>query len=359
MRIGIDVSQVIYGTGVSSYTKNLVNSLLGQDNANQYILFGSSFGKFDQFSRLIHPKSNAIFKSYPFPANLLDLLWNRWHILPVENLIGQVDVFHSSDWTQPPTKRAGKITTIHDLSPLIVPELIPKSVVETHKKRLEWVKKEVDLVIAVSDTTKHDIMKYLSIPAEKIRVIYEAADGVFAPMGRDQVEQVEKKYNLPNKYFLFVGTGRRKNLEMAQKVVEEKFRDYKLVVVGSSIGKNLPSTVFLGNVPAVDLAALYTGARALIYISLYEGFGLPVLEAMASGCPVVVSNIAALVETSGKAAVLVDPYNENSLIQGINQAIDQKEELAKKGLERARQFSWQTSAQQTLQMYQDLTVHLQ
>ncbi|MBI4039597.1 glycosyltransferase family 4 protein [Candidatus Daviesbacteria bacterium] len=354
MKIGIDVSQIIYGTGVSNYTKNLVTSLIAQDDANQYVLFGSSLRQFGQFSKLIPSKTNITAKFYPFPPRVLDLIWNQLHIIPVENLIGPVDIFHSSDWTQPPTKRAGKITTIHDLSPLVVPELTPPSTLKTHRRRLQWVKKEADLVIAVSEATKSDIVKYLSIPPERIRVIHEAPDPVFSPVGNTQVVQVKKKYDLSGQYFLFVGVGMRKNLAMARKVIIEKFKDYQLVVVGANIEERQPSTIFLNNVSAADLATLYAGAQALLYISFYEGFGLPLLEAMAVGCPVVASDINVLAEISGGAAVLVDSYDEDSIASGARKAIDCKDELIKKGFDRAKQFSWQVSAWQTLQAYTEV-----
>ena len=127
MKIGIDISQVIYGTGVSTYTENLVKALLLQDKKNEYLLFGGSLRRRADLKTFVSElKGNFESKFFPIPPTLGDILWNRLHILPIEKLVGDLDVFHSSDWTQPPSK-AFKVTTVHDLIPLKFPGiLIPK-----------------------------------------------------------------------------------------------------------------------------------------------------------------------------------------------------------------------------------------
>lgn len=179
MKIGIDVSQIVHqGTGVAHYTQNLVASLLKIDKKNQYVLFGGSLRQkreLDDYLKQFKNKQNVTLKTFSLPPLFLELLWNRWHVFPLEKLIGQIDVFLSSDWLQPPAK-AKKVTTIHDLIVFKYPESFqPKgghNIVANQKRRLEWVKRECDLIICDSEATKKDAIKILGIEKERIRVIY-------------------------------------------------------------------------------------------------------------------------------------------------------------------------------------------
>lgn len=167
MRIGIDISQIAHeGTGVAEYTANLVNALLKDDKKNEYVLFYSSLRK------PLRITSEAEIKKYRIPPTLLDFLWNRLHILPIERFIGDVDVFISSDWVQPPTRKAKKVTVIHDLSPLKFPNEHHRKIVTVQKRRLKWVAKECDMIICDSEATKEDVMKLLRIEKDKLIVIY-------------------------------------------------------------------------------------------------------------------------------------------------------------------------------------------
>lgn len=171
MKIGIDISQTAYaGTGVANYTKNLVLALLRLDKKNDYILFFSSLRKTCPLA--VGGFANASLKTFKFPPALLDLCWNRWHLLPIEWLIGKVDVFVSSDWLQPPTREAKKVTTIHDLIVYKHPEGLAPKIIAVQKRKLAWVKKEADLVICDSLSTKKDVTEVLGINDKKLMVIY-------------------------------------------------------------------------------------------------------------------------------------------------------------------------------------------
>lgn len=177
MRIGIDISQMAYErTGVANYTKNLVENLLKIDRENEYILFFSSLRrKFlrSNFEFLNNSQfSNFQIKTYRFPPSLLDILWNRLHICPIEWLVGDVDVFVTSDWTEPPAKRAKKATILYDLIVYKYPEETDKRIVETQKRKLNWVKKESDLIFCISESTKKDAMDILGIEEKRLKVIY-------------------------------------------------------------------------------------------------------------------------------------------------------------------------------------------
>jgi hypothetical protein len=177
MRIGIDISQIVYeGTGVGTYVRRMVEVLMKIDKKNEYVLFGSSFRRkymFEEFFQEMK-KINSRVKliSVAIPPTLLDIIWNRLHIIPVETFIGPVDVFWSSDWTQPPLTHAKGVTTIHDLIALKFPHETDEGIVATHKRRLAWVKKECKVILCDSQTTKRDIMKHLEIPENKLHVVY-------------------------------------------------------------------------------------------------------------------------------------------------------------------------------------------
>lgn len=167
MRIGIDISQTAHeGTGVATYVQNMVKQLLKLDDENEYVLFFSSLRKnFPIFNKRVK------IKRYFFPPTFLDILWNRLHILPIEWLIGDVDVFISSDWTQPPTK-AKAVTILYDLIVYTYPNETDETIVATQKRRLSWVKKECDKIICISEFTKKDAEEILGIDKSKLAVVY-------------------------------------------------------------------------------------------------------------------------------------------------------------------------------------------
>lgn len=356
MRIGIDVSPIIYGTGVSNYTKYLVSSLLEIDKENKYILFGSSLRRYDELKRRSNAFPDAEHRLYHIPPTALDIFWNRFHILPIELLVGQTDIFHASDWTQPPSQRAKLITTIHDLSPLVLWKMTNPKIVAAHRQRLYWVRREIDKVIAVSQATKKDIMHYLGIPEEKIKVIYEAPDPVFIPVGKEQIGEIKRRLGINGDYLLAIGTQPRKNIHRIARAMEKIKGCPQLVVAGQKWEdfESHNKVKYLGYVNDKDLPALYNGARALVYASLYEGFGLPILEAMACGCPVVTSNISSMPEVAGDAAVLVHPEEITEITKGIEIALFEREKLVRKGFERVKKFSWKKVAQETLGVYKEV-----
>lgn len=179
MKIGIDISQLAYeGMGVSSFVKKLVDDLLKVDDKNEYILFYSSMRRqfpisnFKFLNKSKIPNFNVKIKIFRFPPALLDLLWNRFHILPIEWLIGDVDVFITSDWTEPPTLRAKKATILYDLIVYKFPHETDRKIVEVQKRKLKWVKKESKMVFCISQSTKNDAEEILRIEGKRLKVIY-------------------------------------------------------------------------------------------------------------------------------------------------------------------------------------------
>jgi len=346
MKIAIDVSQIVYGTGVAVYTRKLVENLLAIDKENEYVLFGGSLrrrGELRDFGA----------RTFPIPPRAADFIWNRLHILPIECLAGKIDVYHSSDWAQAPAK-AFKVTTVHDLAPLKFPKQVDPLIVAVHNRRLGWVKKEVDRVIVPSLQTKDDLVAY-GIPADKIRMIPEAA--VNSPVSPKDVESVKRKYGVNTKYLLAVGITPLKNTERIIRAFDlVGGRDLKLVLVGRPSNFKIEERRGMritGFVSEAELAALYTGAEALVFPSLYEGFGIPILDGFACGTPVVTSNVSCLPEVAGDAAVLVDPFLVDSIAEGIKFALKNRRGLIAKGLKRVKAFSWAKCAQETLGVYQE------
>src|SRR5258708_654520 len=170
MKIGIDISQTAFkGTGVGNYVEQLVSHLVEVDKKNEYILFFSSLRRSNPF---FYTSSKVTVKNFKFPPKFLDLLWNTLHIFPIEWFIGNVDVFISSDWTQPPTVKAKKATVLYDLIVYKHPEETAKKIINVQKRKLEWVKKECDMILCISEATKKDAMEILGIPEEKLTVVY-------------------------------------------------------------------------------------------------------------------------------------------------------------------------------------------
>jgi len=357
MRIAIDLTQIIYGTGVSHYRENLVKNLLKIDNINEYVLFGGSLRRWRELRIKIEELSKntkAVTKTFPIPPRLADIVWNRFHILPIEKLIGQVDIVHTSDWAEPPSK-INKVTTVHDLVALKFSKITPKIITETHKSRLKWVNKESKRIIVPSITTKNDLIE-LGFDENKIRVIYEAPN--LYKTNKIITEEILKKYGIYEDYLIAIGTNPRKN---NQGVIDgyhlSKFgKNLKLIIVGEKINSKLEDergVRFLGHVPNNDLSSLLTGSRALVFPSFYEGLGVPILDAFNCEVPVVTSNLSSMPEVSGGAAILVDPYDVSSIASGIEEALSKPKTLIAKGLKRVADFSWQKTAEETLKVYKE------
>ena len=371
MKIGIDISQLVYGTGVSNYTSQLIRHLLKIDRTNQYILFGSSLRskkKLNQFVESLSEFTNVHAKIFFLPPLVLEFLLGRFRLFPIEKFIGEVDIFHSSDWTQPKVKSAAtkKVTTVHDMIAYLFPTSVHPKIVATQKRRLEHVKKEIDVVIADSQTTKDDLVKFLQVDEAKIKVIYLAAASDFKPHDEEKIREVLEKYKIKKPYILSVATQEpRKNIQKLIDVMEnliKKRPELNLVLTGKyGWGPGLRSTdnvIWTGYVPQEDLVALYAGCRVFVYPSLYEGFGLPILEAMATGCPVITSNNSSMAEIAKDTAILVDPRSESQIEKAIELVLslnlENYQKMVRASLERARKYSWTKTARETLKVYKEL-----
>jgi len=385
LRIGLDYTPAIrQRAGIGRYTRGLVQALAALDRQNEYVLLEvggreqGSRGAEEQGSKGVFTfPANFHHRPLPFSERTLSILWHRLRLpLPVDLFTGQVDVFHSPDFLLPPLRHGRAILTVHDLSFRHLPECADAALAAYLNRAVPPSIQRADLVLADSLSTKADLVELLGVPAAKIEVLYPGVGDAYQPV-RDEMTlaTVRQKYNLPDNFVLFVGTIEpRKNLvtllqafHVSRFTFHARATNLKLVIAGSRgwlyeetfatverLGLS-GDVVFLGYVPEADLPALYSLARLFVFPSLYEGFGLPPLEAMACGTPVVCARTSSLPEVAGDAALLVDPLDADGLATAMQQALGDEElraRLVERGLRRAARFTWRAAAQQLLAIYE-------
>jgi glycosyltransferase involved in cell wall biosynthesis len=362
MHIGFDISSLPFGTGVSRYTSNLLAALVPLlHSPDQLTLFGSSLRQKQALMQYADRYPDMIKKLYSFPPSLVSVLFNQLN-LPITALTGNLDVFQAWDWYTPNPGKARLVSTVHDVALFKYPDTAHPSIKHHHEISLTRLKKYNATIIAVSQATKNDLIEFFSFQPNQITVIPEALPQELNVIpSKEQLIQVKQEFALTKPYMLIVGTREpRKNHERQIQAWHPFKADYDLVVVGKSGWETLtpePGLKLLGYVDGLKLAALYRGAEVLLYASLYEGFGLPILEGFFHQVPVVTANVSAMPEVAGDAAVLADPLNHDSLVYSINQALQYKDTWVKKGLERLRHFSWGSTARQTLLLYNSLFIN--
>ena len=378
MKIGIATDILRHQkTGIEYYTVELVKALLAWDRENDYRLIHSAgiTSELDALAPayLLPPKPGY------FAGRFLASL-----ALDSRRLAAEFDIVHCPSHETPffwklPGSRA--IVTIHDLTPLLFPRYQKPRRVFYFKQVLPRLLRRVDLVVTDSQSSKNDIQEHYHLPEKKIAVVYPGVNPIFKIRGTDAARA--KKYPtvegqavpLPEKFILFVGTLEpRKNLERLLRAfnqLKNEGRPEGLVVVGArgwgqDWAKLLAKTVEekyrdsvlrLGYVSEDDLVSLYNLASVFIYPSLYEGFGFPVLEAMACGAPVVTSNISSLPELAGEAALLANAANARDLAEKIGLVLadpNLQKRLRTAGLEQVKKFTWSQAAQQVLDIYRSL-----
>lgn len=370
MRAGIDITSIIYGRGVSRYTTNLVDALSKRSDVSLE-LYGSSLRQkpvLEQFAQQRHiPRKDCHFQSYPPKA--LDVLWNTLGQNQIRKVMPGIEVFHSWDWLQPPDKHLPLVSTIHDLAILKFPETAHPDILRMHRKAWHRLKQRKAQIIAISRATKHDILEYLDIPADDVHVIYEALPNDIKVVGDslsdEQAEQIKLRLKLDRPYILFVGTREpRKNLQRLIEAWQPLAKEVELIIAGEAgwdETSNLKAGVaervrFLGRVSDQELAVLYSEAELFAYPCLYEGFGLPILEAFYYGTPVVTSGVSSMVEIAGNAAELVDPLSVESITRGLELVLHESGRDQEKRLQRMvvrlHMFSWDKVAEETVRVYQ-------
>ncbi|GBC82141.1 D-inositol 3-phosphate glycosyltransferase [bacterium HR10] len=369
MRIGIDAHAIGSQTaGNETYIKNLIEALAAIDEENEYVLFFTRPEVAEQWRdrfrnfRVWVVRPHTRYLRIPF-----SLPWAVWR--------AQVDLLHVQ-YAAPPICPRPIVTTIHDLSFEHLPQFYTPRERWLLKLAVGYTARRAARILTVSEYSARDIRATYRVPPERIVVTPEGVSALFVPV-RDQerIHAVRRRYGIARAYILSVGSLQpRKNLvRLIRAYVNVRRRDdeldHQLVIVGKKgwlyqdifrAAQHAPfaeDIIFTGYVPEEDLPALYSGATVFVYPSIFEGFGLPVLEAMACGVPVITSYSSSLPEVVGEAALLVNPYDERAIEEALQQVIwndAMRRELSERGLRRAQQFSWKRTAELTLRAYEDV-----
>lgn len=357
--------------GIGRYVSNLVNYLAKIDFENEYFIFANK-DNIGWFSEINNANFKIIKVGDYSKIKPIRILWEQT-IFPLHCITKKIDLLHSPGFTLPFIKTCRQAVTIHDMTFF------------THKQHHSFFKRfyfpfmikisaeNADIIFADSENSKKNIINILSVNPYKVRVVHLGIENYF--YRKENIKSVLEKYKIKKKYILFVGTIEpRKNLinlvEAFSKINKREIeKDLELVICGklgwmydelfSKINKlKIKERIrFLGFVPDQDLPFLYSGAEMFVYPSFYEGFGLPVIEAMACGCPVITSNISSMKEIAEGASVLVDPNDSESISSAINLLLSNKKlknELIASGLKRAKMFNCLSLAEKTFRGYQEL-----
>lgn len=381
MRIGIDYTAAVsQRAGIGRYTRGIVGALAEQDTEHTFVLVvagdGADATTPHGTNREASLEANFRVRRLPMSRRLWTIVWHRLRLpLPVDLLAGPMDVFHSPDYVLPPVRRGRKVVTVHDLSFLRYPEGAEPSLRRYLSTAVPRTVREADLVLADSENTRRDVVELLGVPAEQVDVVYPGVDREFTVVqDAEALEEVKRLYRISYPFILTVGTLEpRKNLIAlleAYSVLKNRHSfGHKLVVAGpkgwlyEGIFRRVDElsltqdVVFLGFAPEEHLPALYSLADVLAFPSIYEGFGLPPLEAMACGTPVVTSDSSSLPEVVVDAALMVSPNDHEALADAIARVLedaDLREDLVRRGLARAAEFSWQATGEKLLSAYERL-----
>jgi glycosyltransferase involved in cell wall biosynthesis len=370
MHIGINYTAALrQGAGIGRYTRGLIDALARLDQANRYTLLITGDSPQD---RLPPFPDNFQIKVLPLPERLLTILWHRLYLpLYVDVWAGPFDLFHSPDFVLPPLRNTPGLLTVHDLSFMMHPD----GAVE---KLRNWLNKVVprsitraDHILADSHSTQRDLETALGVPPEKITVVGAGVEPRFQPVTDEaKLAQVRQTYKLPPDFILGLGTLEpRKNftgLIQAFNRLQVEFPDLHLVIGGGKgwlyepileAARQSPAAGrihLIGFVADDDLPTLYSLARLFAYPSHYEGFGIPVLEAMACGTPVITANNSSLPEVAGEAALLVPAADTDALVGRIRELCVNprlREACISSGFEQARGYSWEQAARNLLAVY--------
>jgi glycosyltransferase involved in cell wall biosynthesis len=366
VRIGIDARK-LHDFGIGTYIRNLLRELARLDRQTEFVVLCRP----EDREALVPLGDNFRAVSDSSPNYSI----TEQVTIPLALRRERVTLFHAPHYVLPPLVGCRSVVTIHDCIHLMFPQYLPNRMALVYARTsIGLAARRATRVMTVSESSKRDILRFVDVPPGKIDVIYNAYDERFGVEPREEdVVRVRERYQLHDEFVLYAGNVKpHKNLERlieAFNLVRQSGLDHlKLVLIGDEISKyaalrravhrhQLHKYVrFLGYMPEETLAVMYRLASVFVFPSLYEGFGLPPLEAMASGTPVVTSNLSSLPEVAGDAAVLVDPYDPQAIANGIHLVLTDeslRRDLRRKGLARAGQFSWAQSVRRVRQIYDE------
>jgi len=367
VRIGIDARK-LHDFGIGTYIRNLLRHLARMDDQTEYVVVCRPDDR-EALSTL-----GRNFRAVPETAGNYSVA--EQVKIPLALRREGVTLFHAPHYVLPPLVRCRSVVTIHDCIHLMFPQYLPNRLAFSYARTsIGLAARRATRVLTVSESSKRDILRFVDTQPEKIDVIYNAYDERFAiDPAEEDVVRVRERFQLQDEFVLYAGNVKpHKNLERlieAFEIVRTRGLDHlKLVLIGDEISKytalrravhrhQLHKYVrFLGYLPEETLAVMYRLAGVFVFPSLYEGFGLPPLEAMASGTPVVTSNVSSLPEVAGDAAVLVDPYDPHAIADGIYRVLTDEQlrkDLRHRGVARAGMFSWEQSVRRVRKIYDEV-----
>ncbi len=370
--IGIDLNTFSNKyAGIGRYTMNLVQHLVER---NKFSYLGYPSPNTDN-SALLYTNLKAV---KGLTSRIKSTVLRSMLLFPFQTKLDNIDLFHSTDSSSInllPNSKCKRVSTIHDVIVFKHPEFFTKKHMVIAQKMITNVTRKADHIIADSQSTKKDLLEvFPKLKEDDISVIYLAASDKFQKAPTNQIEDFKIKYHLPERYFLSLATHEpRKNLRNLITAFRKlkrnsAFEDIGLVLVGgkgwldSGVDETIESykkdrIIPLGFIEDNHLSNLYSGAIAFAYPSLYEGFGLPVLEAMSCGRPIITSHISSIPEIAGKSAIYVDPYSIESIrnaLQNIAENSDLREKLSKEAIQKRNEFAWEKTAKQTEKVYKML-----
>jgi glycosyltransferase involved in cell wall biosynthesis len=371
MRIGIDATALpLQPVGAGIYMINLVRALAAVNERDELVIFTHPAGRKQM---AVQESKRFRWAVVPDKSILRRLFWEQ---IGLPRLVGKMrlDLLHSLHYTRPWRLPCRSVVTFHDMTFFLYPQLHTRSKQAFFPLTIRASARSADAIIAVSESTRADSIRLLGIPGEKIIATPLGVDPAFRPIrDLESLDVVRQRYNLPDRFILYVGLVEpRKNLSgliRAYRSALEGGIAHRLVVVGrfgwsyqqvldeiEALGLQ-ERVQFTGYIPQADLPIVYNLASLFVYPTLYEGFGLPALEAMACGTPVVTSNVASLPEIIGEAGVLIPPGDQQALSQALQDVLSDpglQTHLAIKGPQQASQFTWERTARQTLQVYRQV-----
>ena len=356
------------GTGIGTYTARLLENIIDIDRENSYRFFWPNDGY-----EFLMGRSNI---SLTLFGEKNKKFWDEF-FLPAQIEKSGCDILHlpQNGLGLPKQKCCSYIATVHDLIPYVMPDTCGKSYLDKFLEEMPFIVEKCDRIITVSNHSKNDIVRFFNLPEEKVNVTYLAADSKFRLIDKEKAWSfLKKQYNYSNDFILYLGGfSPRKNvnglLESFKRLYRELPGYYELMLIGASkdnhyeLKKKASSmgiedrVVFAGYVPYEHLPYFYNCSTLFVYPSLYEGFGLPPLEAMTCGTPTITTNVTSIPEVVGDGALLADPYDTEELTEKIYKTVSDaefREELSIKALRRAYNFSWNKTAIETVKIYEEV-----